>query len=91
MTTTINMGTGSTVMAYDDTAGSIAFWKHRGGTFGDQTAIKPTTQPDVRIKFSSPESIGLMIERLSKIKEGMEAGNGKEKQSLCDNHVPVRQ
>lgn len=75
MTITVNIGTGSTVLACDDSNGSIAFWSHPGGTIGQPPEANPTGPPDVRIKFSRSESIDIMIERLSKIKHGMELDN----------------
>lgn len=66
------MGTGSTVIAHDDKAGSIAFWKQGGGTVGDPPAGNPTAEPDVRFKFSNPESIVIVMERLEKLKSCME-------------------
>jgi len=76
MTTTINMGTGSTVMACDESAGSMVFWKYHGGIVGRPPAANPESKPDVKIKFSSVESIDIIMERLAKIKEGMQVANG---------------
>ncbi len=77
MTTTIKMGTGSTVMACDDSNGSMAFWTQSGGKVGEPPASTPTGPPDVMLNVSTPEAINIIMSRMSKMKEVMIHGEEK--------------